>query len=179
MNKLIAVLAMFTVSITPIASAETIDTNDIDRLFNQASVDAVISMAYQTKSARYTDFAQLFNLCQKRPQDERCGDEYKTKRTNYEVAKSNHGALVMVNTPEFQSLFMPEVNYPEFVGSLKALGYLDSDLESSKTNQINQEQLLVALNRWLDSNGFEQTSEIYFMHALLVRAQELSQQLES
>ncbi|MCK6263469.1 hypothetical protein KP803_09305 [Vibrio sp. ZSDE26] len=173
---ILSVVSIISLSIAPAALSQTSSDESVSTLFNQTSVDAVISVAYQTKSTRYSEFAQLFNLCQKHPVDERCGEEYKLKKSHYEIAKSNHGALVMVNTPEFRSLFMPPVNYPEFVGSLTALGYLSEEQEQEK---LKQEQVLAALNQWLDLNGFDQTTEIYFMHALLVRAQELSQQLDN
>ncbi|MGF1755258.1 hypothetical protein L4C33_16895 [Vibrio makurazakiensis] len=176
LNRALQTASVFFATTLLLASSVMASPNsevEVDRLFKTESVDAVISMAFETKSSRYTEFAQLFNLCQKRPNDERCGDEYKGKRTRYEVAKSNYGALLMVNAPEFRTLPMPEVNHPEFVNSLKVLGYLKSDLDN-----VSKEQALFALNQWLVMNDFEMTSDVFLMHALLVRAQELSQLLE-
>lgn len=159
--------------ISQAATAQVKEVLSTDTLFNQASVKAVIDMAFHTKSERYTEFATLFNLCQKLPQNSQCGEKYKAKRTSYEVAKANYDVLVMTNDPQFITLMMPPSNYDEVVTALKTLGYL-------KKNQGNvvYAQTLDALNQWLVLHNFSKTEDIYFMHALLVRAEELSQQLQ-
>ncbi|MEZ9764847.1 hypothetical protein AB4278_18320 [Vibrio splendidus] len=145
-----------------------------DALFNQASVKAVVDMAFQTKSERYTEFATLFNLCQKLPNDPQCGEKYTAKRTSYEVAKANHDVLLMTNNPQFITFMMPQSNYDEVVTALKKLGYLNEMQE-----KVEYAQTLDALNEWLVLHDFVETDEIYLMHALMVRAEELSQQLNT
>ncbi len=145
----------------------------MEKLFNQEAVKAVIDVAFETKNVRYTEFATLFNLCQKVPDSEQCGEEYDAKRKNYEIAKANHDVLLMANHPEFIGLLMPPSNYPELTHALKVLGYLNPDLDDIKNDQV-----LSALNYWLKKHDFSETEQIYFMHALLVRTEELSMQLK-
>ncbi len=159
--------------ISQVVSAQNKAVSPTDTLFNQASVKAVIDMAFNTKSERYTEFASLFNLCQKRPNNPQCGEKYNTKRTNYEVANANYNVLLMTNEPQFITLMMPPINYEELVSGLKTLGYLSSEQE-----EVEHAQTLDALNEWLLLHSFAKTDEIYFMHALMVRAEELSQQLQ-
>lgn len=158
--------------ISQTVTAQTNAVSSTDTLFNQGSVKAVIDMAFNTKSERYTEFASLFNLCQKRPNNPQCGEKYKTKRTNYEVANANYNVLLMTNEPQFITLMMPPVNYEELVSALKTLGYM-----SDKQVKVDPAQTLEALNQWLEFHNFVETDEIYFMHALMVRAEELSQKL--
>ena len=158
--------------ISQTVTAQTNAVSSTDTLFNQGSVKAVIDMAFNTKSERYTVFASLFNLCQKRPNNPQCGEKYKTKRTNYEVANANYNVLLMTNEPQFITLMMPPVNYEELVSALKTLGYM-----SDKQVKVDPAQTLEALNQWLEFHNFVETDEIYFMHALMVRAEELSQKL--
>ncbi|MCF7485182.1 hypothetical protein [Vibrio sp. A2-1] len=160
--------------ISQTVTAQTNAVSPTDTLFNQGSVKAVIDMAFNTKSERYTEFASLFNLCQKRPNNPQCGEKYKTKRTNYEVANANYNVLLMTNEPQFITLMMPPVNYEELVSGLQILGYLDCEQES-----VDLVQTLDALNEWLVLHRFAKTDEIYFMHALMVRAEELSQKLHT
>ncbi|MEZ9700157.1 hypothetical protein AB4455_08355 [Vibrio sp. 10N.261.46.E12] len=156
-----------------VAIAQVKEVLPTDTLFNQASIKAVIDMAFHTKSERYTEFATLFNLCQKLPKNPQCGEKYDAKRTNYEVAKANYDVMLMTNDPQFITLMMPPINYEELVSGLKTLGYLSSELE-----EVEHAQTLDALNEWLLLHSFAKTDEIYFMHALMVRAEELSQQLQ-
>lgn len=172
--KLRIVVLLATALISQTVTAQTNSLSPTDALFNQASVKAVIDMAFNTKSERYTEFASLFNLCQKRPSNPQCGEKYKAKRTNYEVANANYNVLLMTNEPQFITLMMPPVNYEELVSGLKTLGYLSDEPE-----KVEQAQTLDALNEWLVLHRFARTDEIYFMHALMVRAEELSQQLHT
>jgi hypothetical protein len=48
--------------ISQTVTAQTNAVSSTDTLFNQGSVKAVIDMAFNTKSERYTEFASLFNL---------------------------------------------------------------------------------------------------------------------
>ncbi|MEZ9722516.1 hypothetical protein AB4354_09220 [Vibrio splendidus] len=171
--KLKTAVLLVAAFISQTATAQTDEALSTDSLFNQTSVKAVIDMAFRTKSERYTEFATLFNLCQKLPKNPQCGEKYEAKRTSYEVAKANHDVLLMTNNPQFIALMMPPSNYDEVVTALKTLGYL-------KKNQGNVEyaQTLDALNQWLVLHNFSKTEDIYLMHALLVRAEELSQQLQ-
>ncbi|CAH6832904.1 conserved exported hypothetical protein [Vibrio chagasii] len=153
-------------------SAQTEQPIPAEHLFNQASVGAVIDMAFDTKSQRYTEFATLFNLCQKLPDNPQCGEKYEKKRSNYELAKANYNVLLMANEAQFIDLMMPPSNYPELVSALKTLGYL-----SENETKAEHSLVLEALNEWLVLHSFAKTDEIYFMHALMVRAEELSQQL--
>lgn len=155
-------------------SAQTEQSVTAEYLFNQVSVNAVIDMAFDTKSRKYTEFATLFNLCQKLPDDPQCGEKYEKKRSNYELAKANYNVLLMTNEAEFIDLMMPPSNYPELVSALKTLGYL-SENQTKEDHSI----VLEALNEWLVLHSFAKTDEIYFMHALMVRAEELSQQLQT
>lgn len=170
--KLKTIVLLVVALISQTVTAQTKAVSPTDTLFNQGSVKAVIDMAFQTKSERYTEFASLFNLCQKRPNNAQCDEKYELKRTNYEIAKANYDVLLMTNEPQFITLMMPPVNYEELVSGLKTLGYL-----SDKQEKVEQAQTLEGLNQWLEFHNFAKTDEIYFMHALLVRAEELSQQL--
>ncbi|PML54855.1 hypothetical protein [Vibrio lentus] len=170
--KLKTVALLATALISQTVTAQTNAVSPTDTLFNQASVKAVIDMAFNTKSERYTEFASLFNLCQKLPNNPQCGEKYELKRTNYEIAKANYDVLLMTNEPQFITLMMPPVNYEELVSGLKTLGYLSDEQE-----KVEQVQTLEGLNQWLEFHNFAKTDDIYFMHALLVRAEELSQQL--
>ncbi|NOH98219.1 hypothetical protein [Vibrio sp. 99-70-13A1] len=147
--------------------------SDLDGLYNEEQVNAIISLAFETKSTRYTEFARLFNRCQKQPNHPDCGDSYTAKRTQYEIAKANHAVLQMVYKDEFKYLLMPEVNSPELVVSLQSLGYLNS----RSGEDVSYEDTLTALNHWLSANRMRETRDIYLLHALLVRAEELSQRL--
>ncbi|MFA0233327.1 hypothetical protein AB4491_30695, partial [Vibrio sp. 10N.261.45.A7] len=93
-----------------VAIAQVKEVLPTDTLFNQASIKAVIDMAFHTKSERYTEFATLFNLCQKLPKNPQCGEKYDAKRTNYEVAKANYDVMLMTNDPQFITLMMPPIN---------------------------------------------------------------------
>ena len=168
--KTVVLLVVALISQTVIAQTKAVSPTDT--LFNQASVKVVIDMAFQTKSERYTEFATLFNLCQKRPSNPQCGEKYELKRTNYEIAKANYDVLLMTNEPQFITLMMPPINYDELVLALKTLGYL-----SGKQEKVDHAQTLDALNEWLVLHSFAKTEEIYFIHAQMVRAEELSQQL--
>ncbi|NOJ02525.1 hypothetical protein F0236_02035 [Vibrio splendidus] len=168
LKTIVLLIALISQTVT----AQTNAVSSTDTLFNQGSVKAVIDMAFNTKSERYTEFASLFNLCQKRPNNPQCGEKYKTKRTNYEVANANYNVLLMTNEPQFITLMMPPVNYEELVSALKTLGYM-----SDKQVKVDPAQTLEALNQWLEFHNFVETDEIYFMHALMVRAEELSQKL--
>ena len=172
--KLKTVVLLIATLLSQTVTAQTKAVSPTDTLFNQASIQAVIDMAFHTKSERYTEFASLFNLCQKRPNNPQCGEKYNTKRTNYEVAKANHDVLLMTNDPQFLTLKMPLSNHQELVSALKTLGYL-----SSAQEKVEYAQTLDALNEWLVLHSFAKTDEIYFMHALMVRAEELSQQLQT
>lgn len=145
----------------------------VEHLFVEEEIQTMISVAYQTKSTRYANFATLFNLCQKQPEDARCGDEYTQKKSHYETANANHAVLTMVYGQEFKYLLMPEVNYPELVEALRNLGYLGNGIE----RDVNYSDTLAALNEWLMSHNMPKTDDIYFLHALLVRTEELSQLL--
>ena len=170
--KLKTIVLLVVALISQTVTAQTKAVSPTDTLFNQGSVKAVIDMAFQTKSERYTEFASLFNLCQKRPNNAQCDEKYELKRTNYEIAKANYDVLLMTNEPQFITLMMPPVNYEELVSGLKTLGYLSDEPE-----KVEQAQTLDALNEWLVLHRFARTDEIYFMHALMVRAEELSQKL--
>lgn len=159
---------------TQTVSAQTEQSVTAEYLFNQVAVNAVIDMAFDTKSRQYTEFATLFNLCQKLPDDPQCGEKYEKKRSNYELAKANYNVLLMTNEAEFIDLMMPPSNYPELVSALKTLGYL-----SENQTKADHSIVLEALNEWLVLHSFAKTDEIYFMHALMVRAEELSQQLQT
>jgi hypothetical protein len=172
--KLKQTLLLSLALLTQVAHAQQDVAATIESLFARTSLDAMLEVASETKSERYTEFATLFNYCQKLPNDDKCGKEYNVKRENYEVAKANHDVLIMAQDPEFIGLLMPASNYPELVHALKALGYLS--VESSAKN-AKHEQVMVALNRWLEAHNFSKTEQIYFMHALLVRTEELSKQL--
>lgn len=170
--KLKTVVLLFSALISQTVTAQVEEVSPTDTRFNQASVKAVIDMAFHTQSERYTEFATLFNLCQKLPDNQQCGEKYEKKRSNYELAKANYNVLLMANEPQWSTLRMPPANYEELVSGLKTLGYLSDEQE-----KVEQAQTLEGLNQWLEFHDFETTDEIYFMHALLVRAEELSQQL--
>ncbi|OCH13702.1 MULTISPECIES: hypothetical protein [unclassified Aliivibrio] len=139
--------------------------------FDSVQVDKIMSVAYENKKARYTEFAQLFNFCQQKPNHQDCQQKYEKATSNYESVKANYSVINMVNTPELQTLLMPEITYPELVDSLKGLGYLKNGM----TSDINYEDTLSALNEWLEIHEMEKTSTIYLLHALMVQTEELSQ----
>lgn len=140
-------------------------------VFDSVQVDKIVSVAYENKKTRYTEFAQLFNFCQQKPKHQGCQQKYEKATSNYEQVKANYTVIRMVNTPELQTLSMPEINYPELVESLQDLGYLDDGI----TRNIDYKDTLLALNEWLEIHEMEKTSKIYLLHALMVQAEELSQ----
>lgn len=170
--KLKTVVPLFAALISQTVTAQVEEVSPTGTLFNQASIKAVIDMAFHTQSERYTEFATLFNLCQKLPDNPQCGEKYEKKRSSYELAKANYNVLLMANEPQWITLRMPPANYEELVSGLKTLGYLSDEQE-----KVEQAQTLEGLNQLLEFHNFAKTDEIYFMHALLVRAEELSQQL--
>ena len=139
--------------------------------FDSVQVDKIVSVAYDNKKVRYTEFAQLFNFCQQKPKHQDCQQKYEKATSNYEQVKANYAVIRMVNTPELQTLSMPEINYPELVESLQDLGYLEDGI----TRNIDYKDTLLALNKWLEIHEMEKTSKIYLLHALMVQAEELSQ----
>ncbi|MCG9626535.1 hypothetical protein L1D34_17025 [Vibrio mediterranei] len=155
------------------AVASVNKTENIETLFPAEQVEKMIDLAFENMSIRYTVFATQFNYCQQHPKHSDCGDSYQKKRTQYQIAKGNHDVLEQVFNQQMKTLVMPEMAYPTLVDSLRELAYLDS----SANSDIRYIDTLHAVNEWLDMHEMPQTEHVYFLHALMIRTEALSQQI--
>ncbi|MCP3699309.1 MAG: hypothetical protein GY920_12240 [Aliivibrio sp.] len=136
---------------------------DVDTLFESNKIEPFINAAYDNKAKAYGQFASVFNICQKQPNHEKCGKEYQQLELQYNVAKSNHEALMMVWTPEFRTLRLPIAAMPQLGKELTQLGYI-----AVRNQDLSDEDILVGLNGWLDAHDLANTVDIYLLHGFLV-----------
>tara|TARA_Y100001956_G_scaffold62423_1_gene62433 strand:+ start:860 stop:1378 length:519 start_codon:yes stop_codon:yes gene_type:complete len=142
--------------------------------FNQSAVELSIKQAYQLKSARYTDFAVMFNFCQQKPTHSDCGEKYAQLQSDYQWAEANYKVLLMVWQSEFRTLLMPKVSEQELTHDLQTLGYVES-------SQLSQpEAIQKATAKWLSNNDMTYDGNIYLLHQLMIRTEAMaSSSLES
>ncbi|MGF1776995.1 hypothetical protein [Vibrio nomapromontoriensis] len=146
---------------------------DIEQRFPPHQVEKILALAFENKSIRYTSFATQFNFCQQKPKHSECGEPYQVKRSNYQIAKGNHDVLEQVYHQEMRALVMPEMAYPDLVTSLRELAYLERKPQAD----LLYKDTLHAVNDWLAIHDMPQTTEVYFLHALMIKAEALNQQI--
>lgn len=144
-------------------ASSTLDVKQTDTYsFSEPVVEHFIDVAFQYKATAYREFATLFNLCQKQPQHEKCGEGYQSLRTDYEQAKANHQVLIMAWEPEFRSLLLPSLGIAQMKKELSQLGY------TADSTDLEEQDDLVELNKWLVAHEFAPTDRIYLLHGYLV-----------
>ncbi len=151
----------------------SIFAQDVDDLFPAKPVEKMIAVAFENMSLRYTSFATQFNFCQQQPKHTDCGDSYDHKRSQYQIAKGNHDVMEQVYSQNMKALLMPEMAYVELVDSLRELAYLPvgPDVDTRYVDTLD------AVNEWLILHDMPKTEQVMFLHALMIQAEALNQQI--
>lgn len=145
----------------------------VDALFPPKQVEKMIEVAFENMSVRYTSFATQFNFCQQQPKHNDCGKSYDHMRAQYQIAKGNHDVLEQVYSQNMKALLMPEMAYVELVDALRELAYLPvgPDADTRYVDTLN------AVNEWLLIHDMPKTEQVMFLHALMIQAEALNQQI--
>ena len=140
---------------------------DYPKFLPEAQVNALIKKAYNGYSKQYSEFAKLFNLCQKKPHDAECKGPYQDAQRNYKAAKALYDTLEVQSDIQFRYLPAPPMSLKPLDDNLRALGYLKTkpDVEPEFRTRLN------ALNAWAVKNGLPETNRIYLLHVQLVEAE--------
>lgn len=150
-----------------------VQAQDVEALFPPKQVEKMIDVAFENMSVRYTSFATQFNFCQQQPKHAECGEPYQEKRTQYQIAKGNHDVLEQVYSQQMRTLVMPEMAYPDLVDSLRDLAYLPQGPDAD-TRYVDT---LHAVNEWLSLHDMPNTEQVMFLHALMIKAEAINQQI--
>jgi len=136
-------------------------------VFPDAQVQPLFKNAYAEMSRRYTLFAELFNLCQQKPNAEDCQNPYEEAKQNYTVASSIYNSIEMTLMPAFIALETPFMSLVELNKALTKLGYMDTELADE---YISATSLLPYINQWQVKNNLPVTDKIYLLHTYLISA---------
>ncbi|GIC75754.1 hypothetical protein [Moritella sp. F3] len=136
-------------------------------VFPDEQVQPMFKNAYTEMSRRYTLFAELFNLCQQKPNAEDCQKPYEQAKQNYTVASSIYNSIEMTLMPAFIELETPLMSLVELNKALTKLGYMDTELADE---QISTTALIPYINQWQVKNNLPVTDKIYLLHTYLISA---------
>ncbi|MDH5911478.1 hypothetical protein L8R80_13785 [Vibrio splendidus] len=114
--------------------------------------------AYNQMSDNYSHYAELFNLCQQKPNDERCGQEFETKQGAYLKSKSYADILLMMLDNGYQVLPVAPVAYEDMAGALTQLGYIETGTEAG---DVTYDELVNATEQWSEDHGFDKDKNLY------------------
>ncbi|WP_295890492.1 hypothetical protein [uncultured Vibrio sp.] len=120
-------------------------------------------IAFENRASKYTDYAQLFNLCQQTPNATACGKEYKQAEQTYLTAKARSDVLDLLVKADNYMAPLPGSAYKDLASVLETTGYI-SDFEN-----VSDKQLLTAVNQWNQDNGFDETDRLLLIQLILIQ----------
>lgn len=150
-----SLLAASMVSI-PVSASVTLDPQ------TKASIDDMVAKSYQVMQTRYSDFAVLFNLCQKMPNDHRCGPEYNEAQSRYHQAKSIYDVLNVLVKEDMLDVQLPAGGKHDLYYMLEMLGYID-------VTGDREADLRKGLNHWCQDKGIAESDELYLAHLMMAQ----------
>ncbi|WP_117235057.1 hypothetical protein [Vibrio maerlii] len=160
MSQLTKIVLLMVMSSNVIAGGESqvVAEHDSVNFFDKPIIEQFNDKAFDYKAKAYGDYAVFFNLCQKHPDDPKCGEELDFYKAGYYRAKAAEEAFSMSVQPHFKDLKLPTIAYSDLAKDLNYLGYLN------QSDDAQFDELLVALNLWLAKQDLEPTVDIYLAH---------------
>lgn len=176
MNKILYVLAL--VSSAAWAHPYTIDGDpheNVESVLPKEKVEPLINDSYALLSTAYTDFAKLFNVCQKTPNNPVCDDRYKVVASCFKKVESNNTVLKALTSDDMKPIHLPEFQLIELQKNLIKLGYMPETID---VHELDRTGLQLGLDNWAHANDLPDADSIYLMHLMLVRSQVLAMDMK-